>query len=265
MKPDRIVYLWPKGSPNNGDEAALFPRIKVYQPQPHAGERVPAVIVFPGGGYQTLAPHEAEPFAEIFAANGYVGIVCRYRVLPNKFPAPMADAARALRTVRKLAPELGVDPGRVAAIGFSAGGHLLASIATQPDLHVDPEDDLAGQFAARPDRVILAYGAINIPLREDRNPIEGLYEADHPVALERYLDNIGHVSGENPPAFLFHTQDDPVVPVENSLRYAMACREHGVPVETHIYAHGRHGVGLAADDEVLRSWPSLMLDWLRGW
>jgi len=157
-----IVNLWPDGSTHNPVDPNERPRIEVYQPAASSAMPKPAVVICPGGGYVGRAPHEGEPFARLFAAHGLVGIVCHYRVSPHYFPAPMADAARAMRMVRRLAPRFGVDPGRVAIMGFSAGGHLACTTATQPDLYCDPQDDLAPHYSARPDRVILAYPVVSM-------------------------------------------------------------------------------------------------------
>jgi acetyl esterase/lipase len=220
------------------------------------------VVVCPGGGYVGRAPHEAAPFGAFFAEHGFVGIVCHYRVAPHYFPAPMADAARAVRMVRHLAAQLSVDPSRVAIMGFSAGGHLACTTATQPDLHRDPQDDLAERYPARPDRAILAYPVVSM--------LDGLCAenllGEHAAREQwRQMSNELHVTEKNPPAFLFHTADDPVVPVSHSLRFAEACLAKGVPVELHVYEHGAHGVGLATDLPKLASWPGLVIDWLSGW
>lgn len=262
MPQPTIINLWADGSSNNPKEPAERPRLEIHVPPDPLSDPAPAVIVCPGGGYHFRAPHEADPFAEFFAAHGYVGIVCHYRVAPHSFPAPMADAARAVRLTRHLAPRFGIDPERVAMLGFSAGGHLASTTATQPDLHREPEDDLAGCHSARPDRAILAYPVISLLGRITAQNLLGPNPAPD---LLRQLSNDLHVTEQNPPVFLFHTADDPVVPVSHSLLFAQACLAKGVPVELHVYQSGRHGVGLARDLPKLASWPGLVLDWLAGW
>jgi acetyl esterase/lipase len=194
-----------------------------------------------------------------------VGIVCHYRVAPHRYPAPMADAARALRLVRHHANRWRIDPGRVALMGFSAGGHLAATTATQPDLHHDPEDDLVGAYSARPDRLVLAYPVISMVQEYHQGSAENLLGANPAIEQRRQLSNELHVTKKNPPVFLFHTADDPGVAVSNSIRFAQACLAQGVPTHLHVYARGAHGVGLAPDDPILASWPRLLLDWLRLW
>ena len=229
-------------------------------PKAHA-----AVIVCPGGGYARRADHEGEPFARLFAEHGFVGAVLHYRVAPHQHPLPLADGCRAVRLVRQMAGELNIAPNRIALMGFSAGGHLACTVATQPDLHHDANDDLAGKVSARPDRLILGYPVVSFVTKFHTGCVEKLLGKDAPLEARRQLSGELHVTTETPPTFLFHTADDPAVPVENSLNFAAACAAHKVPVALHIFPHGRHGVGMAADDPVLRRWTELLVDWLRAW
>ena len=259
------LALWPAGSPHNPPANQPQPRLEFYLPDVSDARPRAAVIVCPGGGYTNLAPHEGEPFARLFTENGMIGVVCYYRVAPWRYPAPQADASRAIRLVRANAARFGIDPQRVGLMGFSAGGHLVTTVGTQPDLHRDPEDDLSGTWHARPDRLIVAYGVISFSEFAHLGSIGNLLGAAPEPRLLEQLSNERHVTPTNPPTFLFHTADDPSVPVENSLLYAAACRRAGVPVELHIYETGRHGVGLALDLPALRGWTGLLLDWLRPW
>ena len=118
MNPPTIINLWPDGSKQNPADPTQRPRLEVYLPEGASQALRAAVIVLPGGGYANRAPHEGEPFARLFAAHGFVSFVCHYRVAPNRFPAPMADAARAVRLTRHLAGELGIDPQRIALDGL---------------------------------------------------------------------------------------------------------------------------------------------------
>jgi acetyl esterase/lipase len=261
----RTINLWPDGSAQNPPEAGERPRLELYLPAAPSPQPRPAVVVLPGGGYGMRAPHEGAPFAELFAAHGLVSLVCHYRVAPHRFPAPMADAARALRLTRALADELSIDPQRLALLGFSAGGHLACTTGTQPELHREPDDDLVGHFSARPDRLILAYPVVSMTQDYHVGSSENLLGPEPPEVLRRQFSNELHVTAANPPVFLFHTASDEGVPVSNSIRFAQACLAHGVPTALHVYPRGPHGVGLAEDDPELRSWPQLLLDWLAQW
>jgi acetyl esterase/lipase len=267
------LYLWPDGSPNNGSNDEYRPKIRVYQPAFWPPEGSPdgdrpasaAVLVCPGGGYRMQAAHEGQPFAQLFAMHGIVGVVLTYRVAPDRYPAAYSDAARAMRLLRSRAAEFGIDPARIAIMGFSAGGHLAATVATQPDLHHDPHDDLAQAVSARPDRVILGYPVISMLEHAHSGSREALIGTEVDPELADRLSGHLHVGPSSPPAFLFHTADDEAVPAMNSLLFAQACAGHGVPVELHIHAHGRHGVGMAQGDPKLRGWTGTMMSWLGDW
>lgn len=271
----RVIPLWAEGSKNNEASDGRRPMLEYYPAGDHAslkrgvpgGPGGPAVIVCPGGAYVNLAPHEGAPFAELFASHGMAAFVLTYRRKPDYFPAPYADAARAVRLVRSMAGELGIDPARVALMGFSAGGHLAATVATQPDLHHDPDDDLVGRFSARPDRVILGYPVMSFVSHPHLGSIKNLLGPDtlHTSPQARQMSNELHVTSKNPPAFIFHTFDDAGVPVQNAIMFARACADHGVNCELHIFEHGRHGVGLALDDPRLRVWGDLLIAWLKDW
>lgn len=261
MTDPQIIPLWPDGSLHNPPEPSERPRIEIHHPTQPRRKPCPAVLVFPGGGYVTRAPHEAAPFGRFYAEHGYVGIVCHYRVKPHYYPAPVVDAARAIRMVRHIASEHGIAPNQLAILGFSAGGHLVCTMASQPDLVHDPEDDLASHFSARPDRLIAAYPAVSL-VKHNRNLAPNLLGPTFSEEDRIRLSSELHVTADHPPTFLFHTTDDAVVPAEQSIDYALALKAAGVPVELHLYASGPHGVGLAQDRPALRSWPQLTLDWL---
>lgn len=260
-----IVPLWADGSSHNPANPMERPRLELYLP---AGERVgalPAVIVCPGGGYHFRAPHEAAPVAQFLAAHGLAAMVCHYRVAPQRYPAPMADVARAVRMARSCAVAWGLDPARLALLGFSAGGHAAVTVATRPDLHRDPQDDLADRFSARPNRLILAYPVISMVEDTHEICLLNLFGRDPGAEQREALSAERWVDRETPPSFIFHTADDPGVAAGHSLRFAAACRAQGVAVELHLFAHGPHGVGLAQDDPHLAPWPRLLLNWLSDW
>jgi acetyl esterase/lipase len=260
MEAPQLLDLWPAGSPNRPE--GFHPRLKVFRPAKGAPRRRSAVLVFPGGGYAGHAPHEAEPFAELFASRGHPAAVAWYRVAPHAFPAPVADGCRAMRLFRSLAPGLGFDPARVALLGFSAGGHLASTLATQPDCWTDPHDDLAGRLPARPNAAILAYPVISFSRSPHAGSRRNFLGREPTPAEEERFSSERRVDASTPPTFLFHTADDAAVPVANSLAFAEACAAAKVPFALHAFPRGRHGVGLAKDDPVLSAWTGLMLAWL---
>ena len=234
--------------------------------------RLPAIVVYPGGGYQHLSPREAEPIAMEFAAAGYQVFVLYYSLAPKRYPAPLLDGARALAAIREHAEEWCVDPARIAVCGFSAGGHAAALLGC---LWNDPVIAAAGisNEKARPDAVILGYPVIT---SEKGKCHEGSFESLLGEAVEEKRGAMSletRVNAQNPPTFLWHTAADQAVPVVSSLRMAAALAEHKVPFELHVFPSGHHGLSLAnrrtsggnPDGELpeVAQWIKLCKDWLQ--
>ncbi|WP_234736740.1 alpha/beta hydrolase [Tellurirhabdus bombi] len=261
----KTVYLWDENSKNNGPDPTKRPKMEFFIPEGGGTQKRAAILVCPGGGYGGLAPHEGAPFAEFFASKGIVSAVLTYRVSPNRYPAPYGDAVRAMRLFRSQAESLGVDPAKIGIMGFSAGGHLASTVATQPDLYKEPEDDLVNKISARPDRAILGYPVISFEEFAHLGSVKNLLGEKPNPDLMRQLSNHQQVNAQTPPTFLFHTADDSVVAVQNSFFFAEACARHSVPLALHIYPSGRHGVGLALDNPELKDWSTVLLRWLDDW
>ncbi len=231
--------LWPNG---NEDTAitAYIAKLPVNK----------SVVICPGGGYQHLAmDHEGAQVAQWLNSLGISAFVLKYRLGPvHHHPEMLQDAQQAIRVARARRPN-----DRVGIMGFSAGGHLASTAATH--------------FTAdtRPDFLILAYPVISMNSEYTHAGSRKNLLGDNPdPKLLDDLSNDQRVTSQTPPTFLFHTTDDATVPVENSIRFYLALRKAGVPAELHVYAHGRHGVGLAPTDAALSSWPARLADWLRN-
>jgi len=182
-----------------------------------AGTR-PAVLILPGGGYFFCSDREAEPIALAYLAEGFNAFVLRYAAGAEvAWDRSFADARAGLAWIRDRSGDLGIDPGKVAAVGFSAGGHLAASLGTATE--------------HPPDALVLGYP---VTLAEFG-----------PALGKELLDTVDAVSARTPPAFVFHTWSDNVVPIRNSLAFLVALAEHGVPFESHLYLLGEHGLSLA--------------------
>jgi acetyl esterase/lipase len=228
------------------------------------------VLVCPGGGYVNLAPHESEPVAIWLNSIGINAGVLRYRRAPKyRHPAPLFDVTRAIRTVRANAATWDIDPHKIGVLGFSAGGHLAATISTHFDDGNPTSPDPVERAGSRPDLSVLLYAVITLhPPSAHTGSRKNLLGEDAPDVIVNLLSNDRQVTAQTPPAFLFHTFGDPAVPVENAMLYAAALRRHGVACELHIYdTPAPHGVGLARDERhhpVLHRWPDLCADWLRG-
>jgi acetyl esterase/lipase len=258
--------LWPHGAPGAlGSEPADVPTLSVYLP-PAGKANGAAIVVCPGGGYGGLAEHEGHPVALWLNSLGVTAGVLKYRLGPRyHHPAPLQDAARALRTLRARAEEWHLDPHRIGILGFSAGGHLASTLST----HFDDGDPNAtapiDRVSSRPDVSILLYPVISFTTEYvHAGSRRNLLGDNPPRELMELLSNEKQVTRATPPTFLMHTAEDAGVPVENSLLYAAALRRAGVPFELHVYEKGRHGVGLATDDPALSAWPAACAAWLKG-
>jgi acetyl esterase/lipase len=257
--------LWPDGAPGAmGTQDEDKPSITPYV-VPAARAVGTAVVVCPGGGYQHLAmDHEGDQVARWLNSLGVQAFVLKYRLGPKyHHPIELGDAQRALRTVRTKAGEYHVQPDRIGIMGFSAGGHLASSAGTHFDAGNREATDPIDRAGSRPDFLILGYPVISFTSNVHRGSMRALLGDNPDPKLVELMSNELQVTAQTPPTFLFHTTTDQTVPVENSVMFYMALRKAGVPAEMHIYEQGPHGVGLAATDEALSSWPGRLADWLR--
>lgn len=260
------VLLYPSGAPGAlGTEDADQPAIRIY-PAPDEKRNGAAIVVCPGGGYGGLAmDHEGQQVARWLNSIGITAAVLKYRLGPRyHHPAPLQDAQRALRYVRSHAAELSVDPHRVGIMGFSAGGHLASTASTHFDAGAPDAADPLERLSCRPDFSILCYPVISFEAPyTHRGSLKNLLGENPDSALVHSLSNETQVTEATPPTFLFHTAQDTGVPPQNAVAYYQALLEHKVPAELHIYQNGPHGVGLAAGDPVLSTWPGRLADWLK--
>lgn len=209
----------------------------------------PAVIVFPGGGYEFLSDREAYPVADLFSSHGCVSFILRYAIKPYCGEInPLLDAARAIIYLREHAEEYRIDPHKIAVCGFSAGGHLAGYISTRYDDERVLEKLGAKKGDARPDASILCYPVVTSVKATHRHSFINLYGKDADEFTEDELRRVSlelNVTESTPPAFIWTTADDALVPSSNSLLYASALYEHGVPYELHVFPSGAHGLAMA--------------------
>ena len=260
----KVVRLWTDDAPGAlGKEPADIPTLTVYDP-PEGKANGAAVVVCPGGGYGGLADHEGKPIAEWLNTLGVTGYVLKYRLGPRyHHPVMLHDVARAIRTVRANAADWHLDPNRIGVIGFSAGGHLASTAATHFDAGDPNAADTVDRVSSRPDVAMLIYPVITMtdPFTHGGSR-HNLLGDNPPPDLVELLSNEKQVTAKTPPTFLVHSSDDAVVPCENSLLFALACRRAGVPVELHVFEHGPHGFGLGGNDPMLSTWPAACGRWL---
>lgn len=257
--------LWPNGAPGAlGDQPQDQPSLTSFPPTSKSTGA--SVIVFPGGGYGMLAPHEGEGYAHWLAAQGIHAWVLQYRLGPHGYrhPAMLNDAARAVRTVRHLARQQKLDPARIGVMGSSAGGHLVATILTQFDAGQNGSADPIERESSRPDLGILCYPVIT--LREPHAHLGSRENLLGPSPSPQAIDALSaelQVRGDSPPAFIWHTVADNAVPVENALLFAAALRHAGVPFALSLYENGVHGLGLGTPENPAPPWTVDCLHWLR--
>ena len=262
--PETPIVLWPGGAPGAvGNEPVDIPTLSAYLP-PKDKKSGAATIICPGGGYAHLADHEGQPVAEWLNTLGVTAFVLKYRLGPRyHHPAPMQDAARAIRIVRARASEWGLDPQRIGILGFSAGGHLAATAGTHFDSGKPDASDVLERVSSKPNLMILIYPVITMRDQTHAGSKKNLLGAEPSPELVALLSNEEQVTKETPPTFLVHTMNDSAVPVENSLLFVSALRKAGVAFEFHLYERGPHGFGLGGKDPILATWPDRCADWLR--
>ena len=285
-QPSETIDLWPNGAPGKPASAlvetvnerstdaqltdrAVFgisrPRMAVFRPSRPNGA---AVMITPGGGYRwVVVDKEGYELGRWLSARGFTVFVLFYRLPGEGWAAgpdvALSDAQRAMRLIRHRASDYGVDPERVAAMGFSAGGHLCcdltARFATQTYQAVDQVDTLSARpFVSAPIYPVVSMSA---PFAHAGSR-EKLLGPNPSLAAETLHSPHLQVPDNAPPVFLVHAEDDDVVPVENSLLFRAALRTKNISVETHLFTHGGHGFGLRKiAGRPAAIWPELFLAW----
>lgn len=288
-QPVETIDLWPAGAPGmpakppvevttERSEDALItdravlgitvPRMAVFRPDRPNGA---AVLLIPGGGYRhVVVDKEGYEMARWLTARGFTAFVLFYRLPYDGWAAGpdvcLSDAQRAMRLIRSRHAEFALDPERVAAMGFSAGGHLCADLATRFAAKTYAPVDDADRLSAKPICAAPIYPVVSMSL-PDAHPSsrEKLLGPDPSAALEAAHSPHRKVPDDAPPLFLLHAEDDDVVPISNSLLLRAAWKAKGIPVQTHLFEHGGHGFGLRkAIGKPVAVWPDLWRAWVGG-
>ncbi len=203
----------------------------------------PSILVLPGGAYRYTSAREAEPIALNYLSMGFNAFVLNYSVAPEVYPNALIEASASICLMREKTDEWFVDVDRIAVIGFSAGGHLAASVSTLWNDKDVTEKLNIKKRENRPDAVILSYPVITSdPKYSHAGSINSLAGADASEELIQKLSLEKQVTEETPPTFIWHTANDNCVPVMNSLLFAEALSEKKVPFELHIFPDGSHGL-----------------------
>jgi acetyl esterase/lipase len=266
-----VIVLWPGGAPGAlGKSDKDISTLTAFFPAANKGSGA-AMVICPGGGYAGLANHEGEHYARFLNEQGIAGFVLKYRLGSAGYhhPAMLEDAARAVRTVRAKAADWKLDRKRIGIMGSSAGGHLASTLLTHFDSGKADAADPIDKESSRPDLGILCYPVITMTAMEfaHKGSITNLLGKNPSPELMKELSNELHVTKETPPCFLWHTDEDKGVLVENSLLFAQALRRAGVPFDLHIYEHGPHGMGLGSreyDPAKWHPWTRDCVFWLKA-
>lgn len=268
-QPVNPIMLWEHGAPDYVSEYA--------QPEPsitpfwaadcdETNKPRGAIIVCPGGGYVMKAEHEGTPIARRINEAGVHAFVLSYRVSPYNHPVPLRDAQRAIRYVRANAKHWGILPDKIGILGFSAGGHLTAHAGTCYDAGDPDSPDPIERISCRPDAILPCYAVMSVMTmaiahKGSFQSLTGRHALDGMTA--RLLSPEQLVTDDTPPAFIWHTAEDTVVPVENALLFAAAMSAHKRPFALHVFPQGQHGIGLGEHVPLSRDWSRLMNEWLK--
>jgi len=242
------------------------PTIHVYLPAKVKATGA-SVVILPGGGYAGLTyDFEGIQQANYFVDHGIAAFVVKYRIpsdqtMIDKSIGPLQDAQQAVHFARLHAGEWNLDPTRIGAIGFSAGGHLASTLATHFNkAYISNPDNVS----LRPDFLIVVYPVISMDSKISHSDSRKALLGDNPSEEKvRLFSNELQVNKDTPPTLILHAADDQLVDVDNSIVFFEALRHAGVPVEAHLFEKGQHGLFLMPRDR----WQGAIMDWLseNGW
>ncbi len=239
---------------------------------PWQPELRPAIIFAPGGAFRKCTPKAGDPMAVNFMTAGFNVFVLTYSLGDNAlYPQVLEDACKAMWTVRKNAEKWHIDSDKIAMGGFSAGGSITSMLGTQWNTPGLCERLGIPEGGNKPNALILGYAPTSIddPKAKAGNTrlVPGAIMQQKPPEMNTYA----LIGSHTPPVFLWHTYEDEKVPCSNSLKFATSCVEHGVPVELHLFQHGKHGLNTATDLSAYGQkiptntefWIPLCINWLR--
>ena len=246
------------------------PEIWYYPASRKTSAKLPAILIVPGGGYTPLAfDHEGIKVAQWLNQLGISAFVLLYRLPywesePCKSKVALMDATRAIRIIRHRASEWNINPNKVGVMGFSAGGHLAATLSTQFDLGNTAVENQFDKFSSRPDFSILVYPVISMLNGLTHMGSRKSLLGDNPTKEElNFYSNDLQVKSNTPPTLLIHAKDDSVVVPENSIQYHRALQKNKTPTTLHLLEVGGHGFGIKNAQAPTNSWLKITDEWLQ--
>lgn len=269
----QVINLWPGqppySKPNTVEESVIeswgvpcvkdvtVPTLTIYRAKgDHSGH---AMIIAPGGGYQVESfVAEGQRIAEFLSAQGIVAAVLKYRLPLTEISdqphlLPITDARRAISLFKSMASAYGVDSSCVGIMGFSAGGHLAASVSVL----------ISEKYDENPDFSALIYPVTTMSADNRKWLEECLFHRAMTDAEVKQFSLVERVSSATPPTFLAHAFDDTMTPIDESLLYAKALRALGQDVEAHFFPRGGHGFGPGRTEDGTSQWLGLLANWIK--
>ena len=259
---EKVIELWGDTPPDYTE--GEIPKLTYYPAQNKQGDG--AILIFAGGSYSCRCDYEGSGYAHFINSQGLDAFVLDYRVAPARFPSPLLDARRAMRIIRSNAEFFGIDPNKIAVMGSSAGGHLAALISTYRGIIAGEGYDDLDKIDPTPNAQILCYPVSSYELSHKKSYTNLLGES-----LESKWDIVDPTiiaDTQTPPAFIWHTAEDELVPVIGTYAYAKKLKELGIYTEMHIFPFGPHGLGLCDGSARGRTsphaspWKELLISWL---
>ena len=260
--PKNAIPLWNGDAPiGNGMHAPSTAVITVHLPQNPSGA---AFVICPGGGYGGLVTgSEGHGIAEWLASHGIAGIVLEYRLPKGNSFLPLADAQRAIRTVRFRCEEWHIRADQIGIMGFSAGGHLASTAGTLFDEGNPGANEAVERVSCRPDFMVLIYPVITMGEKAHRGSAKNLLgEAPSDADIKRFSTHL-QVTAKTPPAFLAHAENDTAVPIEHSELFYQSLIKHNVPARLLRLPEGGHGLN-RYQGPMWDQWQNDSLQWLNS-
>ncbi|MEH7226719.1 alpha/beta hydrolase [Bacillus sp. JJ1566] len=261
---------------HNNEKAELFTYILDNSPSIDPDRKRPMIIICPGGGYVHTSDREAEPVAIQMLSKGYHASILRYSVEPAVFPTSLCQLASAVGLIRENAENWNVDPNKIIVMGFSAGGHLTASLGVFWNKDFLIEQLTYSKEQIKPNGLILGYPVISSgPYAHEGSFNALLGENSEDQDRRDFLSLENQVTSATPPTYLWHTVSDASVPVENSMLFAQSLLKHKVSLEMHIYPEGVHGLSLGTEETQskgrdnhiqpeVENWIEMAARWVKG-